>query len=255
LASQLVCGFVKSAGELALVKFSELKTLEGKAIQAIRTEGVFGRLSSLVSTAQQAQIIPGSRVPVNLHLSFTLPTRLREDRGAHAIERAFHVGCLAVPSANGDDISQLSYSVLIGQDALPSKSVARKFHFDFEPAAARNVAESKPTFHLQMCGELSEHHRGAGYSDGDINHLLPSWSQPRVPAQPMSLALVLNWLFIEFGCEAPVRNARANPRWRSIVREAERSVLKPYYEACSTFLSLSANDEESFISKRIYEET
>lgn len=241
--------------ELWLVKFSQLKNLEGKAIQTIRTDGVFGRLGSLVSTAQQAQIIPGSKAPVNLHLSFTLPTRLREDTGVHAIERAFHVGCLAVPSASGDDISHLSYSVLIGQNALPSKAVARKFHFDFEPAAARNVAESKPTFHLQMCGELSPHHIGAGYADGDIQHLLPSWSQPRIPTQPMSLALVLNWLFIEFGCEAPVRNARTSPRWRSIVREAERSVLKPYYEDCSMFLSMNANDDESFISKRIYEET
>lgn len=243
-----------SAGELPLVKFSQLKALEGKTIQAIRTEGVFGRLSSLVTTAHRAQITVGSRSPVNVHLSFTLPTRLREDKGTHAIERAFHVGCFAQPAANGEDISQLSYSVLIGQDPLPSKLVARKFHFDFEPVATRNVAEPKPTFHMQMCGELSEHLRDAGYEDADIDHLLPSWSQPRVPAQPMSLALVLNWLFIEFGCEAPVRDARANPRWRSIVREAERSILKPYYDACSTFLSQSANDEESLISKRIYEE-
>ena len=237
-----------------MVKFSQLKQLESKTIQAIRTQGVFGRLGTLLTSAQKAQIIQSARAPVNLHLNFTLPTRLREDRGPHAIDRAFHVGCLAVPAANGDDISQLSYSVLIGRDALPNTAVARKFHFDFEPAAARNVAESKPTFHLQMCGELSDHLRDAGYTDGDIDHLLPSWSQPRVPSSPMSLALILNWLFIEFGREMHVKNVRTDPRWRSIVREAERSVLKPYYDACSTFLSQRANDDESLTSKRIYEE-
>jgi len=237
-----------------LVTFSQLKHLETQTIQAIRTEGVFGRLNSLASAAKQAQIINSPKVPINVNLSFTLPTRLREDVGQHAIERAFHVGCLVVPSNGNDEISHLSYSVLICQDASPSKRVARKFHFDFEPATMRNVAESKPTFHLQLCGELSKHHEIEGYTENDISHLLPSWSQPRVPAQPMSLALVLNWLFIEFGCEAPVRDVRLNPRWRSLVREAERSVLKPYFEACFTFLAARANDDESFFSAHIYEE-
>ncbi len=242
------------AEELALVKFSELKALERKTIQTIRTEGAFGRLSSLVTTAHKAQVEPRSTSNLDIHLSFTLPTRLREDKGPHAIDRAFHVGCIAVP-AGADEISHLSYSVLIGEGPDPSKAIARKFHFDFEPVAMRNRAESKPTYHLQICGELSGHHRNAGYTDADINHLLPSWSQPRVPAQPTSLALVLNWLFIEFGCEAPVKDVRTSPRWRSVVREAERSVLKPYYVACANFLALSANDDESFISKSIYEET
>lgn len=237
-----------------MVTFTQLNRLEALAIQAIRTEGVFGRLSSLASAAQQAQIIKSAKVPIDVNLNFTLPTRLREDSGQHAIERAFHVGCLVVPSKSNDEISHLSYSVLICQDAHPSKRVARKFHFDFEPASIRNIAESKPTFHLQLCGELSEHHQTVGYTEEDICHLLPSWSQPRVPVQPMSLALVLNWLFIEFGCEAAVREARLNPRWRSLVREAERSVLKPYFDACSAFLGATSNEEESFISSHIYEE-
>lgn len=237
-----------------MVTFTQIRQLETQAIQTIRTQGVFGRLTTLAAAAQQAQIVNSSKVPINVNLNFTLPTRLREDSGQQAIERAFHVGGLVVPSNKNDGIAHLSYSVLICQDAAPSKRVARKFHFDFEPASIRNIAESKPTYHLQLCGELSEHHQTVGYTEEDICHLLPSWSQPRVPAQPMSLALVLNWLFIEFGCEAAVREARLNPRWRSIVREAERSVLKPYYDACSAFLSAACNDDESFFSAHIYEE-
>jgi hypothetical protein len=235
-----------------LLTFSKLKQIETDAIQQIRTLGVFGKLSTLQNAAHKAQIVKSSRAPLNVHLSFTLPTRLREDGGRQAVERPFHVGCIAVPA--GDAISQLSYSVLIGQDAHPSKLVARKFHFDFEPVVGRNVAESKPTFHLQMCGELSPHHEGEGYAEEDIAHLLPAWSQPRVPAFPMSLALVLNWLFIEFGHEPAVMDARQNPHWRSLVRDAEREVLKPYFDQCSRFLSDTANNDESFFSKHLYQE-
>lgn len=237
-----------------MVSFSQLKRLEHQAIQAIRTEGSFGRLDSLAEAAQRAQIPVASRTPIDVHLSFTLPTRLREDAGRQAIQRPFHVGCYAEAATGRDEIAQLSYSVLIGQKAHPSRLVARKFHFDFEPAQFRNVAESKPTFHLQICGELSGHHKTAGYSEENITHLLPSWSQPRVPTQPMSLALVLNWLFIEFGAEVAVKDARLNPRWRKLVREAEREILKPYYDACSSFLASSANEDESFFAKQIYEE-
>lgn len=170
------------------------------------------------------------------------------------VERNFHVGCFACSADNSDNISQLTYSVLIGELKSPDLNVARKFHFDFEPATARNQAESKPTYHLQLCGKLSPHHKNAGYEEEHINHLLPSWSQPRIPVQPTSLILVLNWLFMEFGSEQPVINARTEPRWRSLVREAERAVLKPYYESCASFLSAAANEDFSFYSKGLYEE-
>ena len=237
-----------------MISFSALKTLELEAIKAIRTEGEFGRLNTLRNAAMGTQInTAAAKAPVNLHLSFTLPTKLREDPGRATVDRSFHVGCYA-EMGRKDEISHLSYSVLIGQEAHPSKLVARKFHFDFEPAAFRNTAEPKPTFHLQMCGKLSEHHISDGYTEEDIKHLLPSWSQPRIPAQPMSLALILNWLFIEFGHDITVRNARINNRWRNIVKSAERVILKPYYMACAEFLDNNANNDDSFFSKKIYEE-
>lgn len=109
-----------------VVTFSELKRLEGAAIQAICTEGPFGRLGSLTATAARAhaQIAGPSKAPVNVHLSFTMPTRLREDKGREAVERDFHVGCFASAVEKSDDLAQLSYSVLIGQEAHPSRSVA-----------------------------------------------------------------------------------------------------------------------------------
>ena len=234
-----------------MLSFSELKRLESNTIQIIRTRGVFGKLSSLQGAAKQAQIVERSTAPVNVNLSFTLPTRLRED-GKNHVERAFHVGCYAV--CRDDEIAQLSYSVLIGKDASPSTTVARKLHFDFEPANTRNVTEAKPTFHLQMCGELSPHQKLCGYTEADIAHMLPGWSTPRIPSSPMSLALVLNWLFIEFGHEPTIRNARLDPDWRKQVRQAEKEVLKPYFDSCSEFLGKAANDDESFTAKHLYEE-
>ena len=236
-----------------MVTFSELQELEHAALDLITREGVFHRVNSLVNAAHKARFVVGQRYPVNVHLSFTLPTRLREDHGHNAIERDFHVGCFASRVKDRDEIQSLTYSVLIGQDEHPSLQVARKFHFDFEPILQRNAAEPKPSFHMQMCGELSDHHEKHGYTGTHIQHLLPAWSKPRIPMQPMSLALVLNWLFIEFGTEAQVQNLRVNGKWRKLVHEAERKVLKPYYERCASFFGSHANNDLSFFLAQLYE--
>src|SRR6218665_195987 len=175
--------------------FGELQALEAEAINVIRTDGSFGRLPLLREQAQATQIAVRSKSPIDVHLRFPMPTRLRED-GARAVERVFHVGCSARPNHPDDGISFLSYSVMISQGADDALKIPRKFHFDFEPASQRQ-AEPKPTFHLQLCGELSAHHIQSGITQEQIAHLWPAWSKPRVPAPPTSLALVLNWLFIE----------------------------------------------------------
>lgn len=234
------------------VKYSELQALECEALSAIRQEGVFRRLPSLSIAAHQAQIIQQPKQAVDIHLAFTLPIRLREDPGASAVERDVQVGCFAVGSPQ-NEISQLTYSVLIGRDPHPSRSIARKLHFDFEPAKHRNNDEPKPTYHMQLCGLLSPQHLSQGYEETHVGHLLPSWSKPRVPTQPMSLALVLNWLFMEFGSEAQLYDIRQNMRWRKVVRQAERRVLLPYYQSCSEFLSSHSHDEESFFQNKLYE--
>lgn len=240
---------------MTMISFTDLKGLENKAITAIRSYSPFGKLKTLKEAAFKTEIQLGNRSEINIHLGFKLPIRLREDKGARAIERAVHIGCLATCSKSADEISQLSYSVLIGRDMDPSKHVARKFHFDFEPASARNTHEPKPTFHLQICGKLSPQHQEEGFKEEHIDHLLPAWSQPRIPVQPTSLALILNWLFIEFGKESSVNAVRVDPNWRGVVLDAENRVLKPYFEDCWGFLNSASNHRESFVSKRLYEES
>lgn len=237
---------------MQLVTYSELQALESDALNVIRQEGVFRKVPSLNLAASQAQIVLHPKQTVDIHLAFTLPIRLREDTGSSVVERAVQVGCYACGSPE-NQISQLTYSVLIGRDAHPSKTVARKLHFDFEPAGLRNEEEIKPTFHMQLCGKLSPHHQSLGYEDQHVGHLLPAWSKPRIPTQPMSLALVLNWLFMEFGSEVQLQQIRQNTRWRKVVRHAERSVLLPYYKSCADFLGSHAHDEESFFQNKLYE--
>jgi hypothetical protein len=121
-----------------VLPFGELQVLEAEAISVIRTEASFGRLPGLRDQALAAQIAVRSKSPIDVHLRFPMPTRLRED-GARAVERVFHVGCSARASDRGDGISFLSYSVMISQGADDALEIPRKFHFDFEPASQRQA--------------------------------------------------------------------------------------------------------------------
>ncbi len=234
------------------IQFKVLKDLEYKTIQHIRTDTSFARLHTLVNAARQ---VPTSapNAELNLHLSFTLPTRLREDHGTTAVDRRFHIGCLAKRAWDGA-IERLTCSVMIGTGTLLENKVARKFHFDFEPITNRNLSELKPTYHFQLCGELSEHHKSEGYVDDDIGHLLPRWSQPRIAAPPMSLTLLLNWLLIEFGSDPTIVNARKSSHWQALVRQAEATILKPYFQAAHEFFESHTNANKSFFSSHLYED-
>ncbi|MBS1174042.1 MAG: hypothetical protein H6R05_173 [Burkholderiaceae bacterium] len=240
-----------------MINFQDLRTLERGVIEVIRTTGSFYQVGSLIQAVNHTSANPNSLVrgsKIDLHLGFTLPTKLRED-GNKEVERMFHIGCLAVKDDSNDHISQLSYSVLIDKGGTSEKAVERKFHFDFEPSSNPNRSgEPKPSHHLQMCGCLSDYHVQQGYEDEHIKHLYPSLSKPRIPTQPTSLALLLNWLFIEFGSNNPsILIAQKDHRWRKIVREAEKQVLYPYYKECADFFSSHANDNMSFTDAKLYE--
>lgn len=234
-----------------MISFSSLKKLESDTIRAITQEPAFARLTQLHAAAQQAQghINVANRQAIDVHLSFELPTRIREE-GGELVRRRFHVGCAAHSYQESDTLGFQSYSVAI-ERTPGSRWIARKFHFDYEPGFLRNALDPKPTFHLQLCGKLSRHHIGDGIVDADIEHLLPAWSKPRVPASPMSLALVLEWLLIEFGTEHSVQSARTGPGWSRIVKRAEVEMLRPYYERCVQFMG-AGHENTSFLWNRIY---
>lgn len=234
-----------------MIDFPSLKRLEFDTVRAIAQDPAFGRLTQLYSAAQRAQgqINVANRQGIDVHLSFELPTRIREE-GSDLVRRKFHVGCAAQRFQDSNVLGFQSYSVAI-EKSPGSRWIARKFHFDYEPLFIRNNLEPKPTFHLQLCGALNQHHTEQGIGDLDIEHLLPAWSKPRVPAAPMSLALVLEWLLIEFGAEHMVQAARSGPNWSRVVRRAEVEVLRPYYERCIQFMNVGEG-QTSFLWNRIY---
>lgn len=234
-----------------MISFSSLKKLESDTVRAITQDTAFARLTQLQAAAQEAQghINVANKQAIDVHLCFELPTRIREE-GGDLVSRRFHVGCAARRYHESDALGFQSYSVAI-EKAPGSKRIARKFHFDYEPSFVRNELEPKPTFHLQLCGKLSQHHLNKGIADADVEHLLPEWSKPRVPASPMSLALVIEWLLIEFGTEHSVQSARRGSNWSKIVKRAEVEVLRPYYERCMQFM-LSEQAKASFLWNRIY---
>jgi hypothetical protein len=213
--------------------------------------GEFGRLPSLRRAAQDAlRTTSEERGSVDVHFSFNIDIRLR----GKLAQRRVDIGALV--RNNSENLSGASYSVLIGKGIEPSRSaVLRKFHFDYEPISQRDAREPKPSIHLQMCGELNPKHLEAGYNQVKINALYPHFEKPRIPCQPTSIALLLNWLLLEFQAGSVSQAVLRAPRWRKLVAEAERIVLTPYFKGAAAFLSGARYDGQPFLQHYLYEIT
>jgi hypothetical protein len=125
-------------------------------------------------------------------------------------------------------------------------------HFDYESAAYRDVCEPKPSAHLQICGKLSPDHLRAGYTEMRLKGMYPTWEKPRIPLPPTSLALMLNWLLLEFQNDPASQGILNSPEWRNWVAQAERTMLVPYFKAATTFLASAANKKKRFLQTHLY---
>jgi hypothetical protein len=230
----------------------DLFDLEKKTLKQIYQVSEFARLGDIHGQAQSAANTIRPNGVIDIHLSFLIAGGLRADRRLSR-KRRFDVSATVTPISTR--ISTASYAVIIcdGEDPATS-AVLRKFHFDFESYDGRNLEEAKPTTHLQICGKFSQHHLdNLNYTEQKIAHWFPEFEKPRIPIAPTSLALVLNWIFLEFQAVQEVSILLRNPRWKSMVYEAEQTILKPYYESASKFLSSAANSNKSFFSDHLYE--
>jgi len=190
---------------------------------------------------------------VNVHLGFTLDIRLRGDRGSKPVSRRIDVGALVQAAPDNKTVRNASYSLLICRYAEPATSpIVRKMHFDYEPAAYRNVAEPKPSVHMQVCGKFSSDHLKAGYVQRRLAGLYPAWEKPRIPLPPTSLALMLNWLLLEFQNDPASQGILNSPEWRKWVAHAERTMLAPYFRAATNFLEGTADRRKRFLQTHLY---
>jgi hypothetical protein len=235
--------------------FSELRDLERQTLTVIDQMGEFGRIGPLQTAARRASSdFNHIRGPVNFHLGFTLDIRLRGDRGAKPFPRRIDIGVLVQSASDKVHVGNASYSLLICRKADPTTSpIVRKVHFDYESEELRNQGEPKPSVHLQMCGKFSAHHVAAGYSESRLAGMYPSWEKPRIPVPPTSLALLLNWLLLEFQSDAAAQAILRNPTWRNLVAKAERVVLVPYFKGASNFLESTADKGKRFLQTHLYE--
>ncbi len=128
------------------------------------------------------------------------------------------------------DFDHTSYMLAFcdGDETTP---LLRKFHFDYaKPIAGQN---EKPVYHLQYGGAATPTFNASSI---DVSHLNPWLSVPRIPFMPVNLALFLDIIFCEFQSEE-THNIKELPKWRDLIVNNERKVLKPYYSNLSSFLN------------------
>lgn len=235
----------------------DLRRLEKHTLRCISEIGEFGRIGNLQVLAREAAArIDEDRGTVDVHLGFPLDIRLRSDRHSKPIPRRVDLGALVAVAQDHNSVTNASYSLVICKTADPRRGpILRKLHFDYEPIGGRNPFEPKPTVHMQVCGRLSQHHMTAGYSEVRLQSLYPRFEKPRIPVAPTSIALMLNWLLLEFQSDVGAQAILRAPRWRRLVAEVERQLLSQYYDEAASFLRRTSERRKRFLQSFVYEMT
>lgn len=234
--------------------FAVFRKLEKDTLRRVTEISEFGRLGELQAAASAAEAsINEFKGPVDVNLGFTLDIRLRGDRKGKPVSRRLDIGALVEPTLDNKSVRNASYSLLICRYAAAQTSpIVRKVHFDYEPVEFRNPAEPKPSVHMQMCGKFSRHHLSVGYAEARLLGMYPAWEKPRIPLPPTSLALILNWLLLEFQSDPASQSILNSPTWRNWVAAAERKVLLPYFKAATSFLTSTADSKKRFLQTHLY---
>lgn len=237
-------------------ELADLRRLERDTLLRVTQIGEFARLGNIQALAQLGhKTINPDRGGVDVNLSFNLDIRLPADRKKKGLfSRRVEVGALIQQADDKKSVRNASYSLIICRYADPKKNstVVRKLHFDYEPVVFRNAREPKPSVHMQVCGKLSPYHVSQGYSATKLSALYPGFEKPRIPLPPTSLALLLNWLLVEFQSDSAAQSILSNPAWRKLVADAERIVLRPYFDTASGFLKGAGNSGRRFLQSHLY---
>lgn len=108
--------------------------------------------------------------------------------------------------------------------AHPHKLV-RKLHFDIETTPQ---SERKPISHLQFGGGLPswlDPYQKADFETSDAR-----CEKPRIPCLPPSLALLANWVLMEYEHVEGIKDFIQKPAWIGSIRNAEDAIWKKYFE-------------------------
>jgi hypothetical protein len=225
---------------------SELIALEKKTFSTIISVSEFSHIDGFIKGAQNATRQGGNasrplnRLEASFHLKIDIG--LRSDRGKPPVKRFVEIGMVVTGDITKDEVSATSYAFLLLAEDNPRSAVMRKFHIDYENPLSRNHLEPKPSHHLQICGKASPKMRTL---NPDIEEALtphfPSIEKPRIHSQPTCLALILDWMFSEFQVSATIQKIQHNQVWTNHIHEAEKVILKPYYNAIASHFATSGS--------------
>jgi hypothetical protein len=140
--------------------------------------------------------------------------------------------------------------LLICKGDNPQAGILRKIHFDYEPVENRQSYEIKPSVHLQICGKLNQHLTNAGFKQEHLEPHGPAFEKPRVPCFPVSIALLVHWLMLEFSGFPEARRIINNRHWQAKVKMAEALLLKPFFYSSSEFFKSTSTS--LFLNSWVY---
>jgi len=168
------------------------------------------------------------------------------------IRRVYFGGLVFVKgSLKNQKYENISYYFAICESNRTPSKLLRKFHFDC--AIPGNTREKPhPFFHLQYAGKLSDHLKKAGFLGEHCDHLEPWFSEPRIINSPVTLALLLNTIFIEAEDDG-IKAFLMTPDWKKLIRDNEELLLKKYYSTCFDLVRQSCQSKDkSFILDYCY---
>jgi hypothetical protein len=232
-------------------KLNDLVALEMDTLDTINSMVDFRKFQGLYNKTSTRALNRNTKT-LDWHADFVLDVRLRGDRRDANCARWIHVGALLEGDARTNTVLRSSYSVVLFRRDNVHSPVIRKLHFDFEALSTRNNGEAKPSSHIQMCGKASPHLLNQGFNTQRLSAHYPSFEQPRIPAMPTSLALLIDWLFTEFKTDRNALAIHNNKQWKNQVISAEKIVLQPYFKAAADHLNSAGHANSPLVRKFMY---
>ena len=161
--------------------------------------------------------------------------------------RRVYFGGKMIRDGRKQKYEEISYYLAICQSGCLPCQILRKFHFDCAvPGILRNKVV--PLFHLQYAGELTPYLTKDGFN---LNNMESGFSEPRIIHFPITLALLLNMIFVEAEDEK-IKTYLLDEIWLNLVRKNEEFILFKYYEKCGNLIKLSKRNNSSFILDHCY---
>ena len=145
-----------------------------------------------------------------------------------------------------DELKKISYNLAIIDKSHNPSRILRKFHFDYDPPDSGH-RYPHPVIHLHYGGKLSKKLEDQGLT---VDHLNIDMDKPRLGYFPLSLALLINLVLVDFPDEKSIKLS-GTPEWRNLIRKNEKIVLEPFFTNCHRFFS-NKNKEKLFVNDFYY---